>query len=127
MASLPTREQTQYFYDWSAGYGLSEITDYLNKIPQNQSVLVATEGSFGTLPNGLEIYFDKSENIRIQGIGFPNPRITPAMEAALSEGRLIYLIFNQDRLGEVDQSRLELIEKYPRPQGQTLLFFKIKS
>ena len=124
-APLPTREQTQYFYDWSAGFGLNEITNHLNQIPADQSVLVATEGSFGTLPNGLEIYFDQSANIRIQGIGFPNPRITEAMEVALTEGRLVYLVFNQDRLGEVDQSRLDLIEEYPRLKGEKLLFFKV--
>lgn len=126
-APLPIREQTQYFYDWSAGYGLTEITNYLNNLPQDQSVLVATEGSFGTLPNGLEIFFDQSENIHIQGIGFPKPRITEAMEVALNENRPVYLIFNQNRLGEVDPSRLKLIEKYPRLKGETLLFFKVLS
>jgi 4-amino-4-deoxy-L-arabinose transferase-like glycosyltransferase len=124
-APLPTREQTQYFFEWSAGYGLKEITDYLNHLPEDQSILVATEGSFGTLPNGLEIYFNQSPNIRIQGIGFPNPRITEAQETALVEGRQVYLVFNQDRLGEVDHSRLELIKEYPRTKGEVLLFFKV--
>jgi 4-amino-4-deoxy-L-arabinose transferase-like glycosyltransferase len=124
-APLPIREQSQYFYDWSAGYGLKEITNYLNHLPQDQSVLVATEGSFGTLPNGLEIYFNQSPNIRIQGIGFPNPRITEALEVALVEERQVYLVFNQDRLGEIDHSRLELINQYPRAKGETLLFFKV--
>ncbi len=126
-ASLPNWEKSQYFYDWSAGVGLKEITEYLNKLSSDQSALVATEGGFGTLPDGLQIYFNNSKNIRIQGIGFPKPPITEAMEVALSEGRQVYLVFNKDRLGEVDSSRLELIQKYPRLTGETLLFFKVKA
>ncbi|MFH2062200.1 MAG: glycosyltransferase family 39 protein, partial [Candidatus Beckwithbacteria bacterium] len=108
-APLPGREKTQYFYEWSAGYGLKAITNYLNKLPKDQDVLVATEGSFGTLPNGLEIFFDQSKKIRITGIGFPNPKITEALETSLLEGKSVFLVFNQDRLGAVDQSRLTLI------------------
>ncbi|MFH2062305.1 MAG: hypothetical protein ABIJ43_04950, partial [Candidatus Beckwithbacteria bacterium] len=63
--------------------------------------------------------------IRITGIGFPNPKITEALETSLLEGKSVFLVFNQDRLGAVDQSRLTLIEKYPRPQGEVLLFFKV--
>ena len=122
---LDSWEKSQYFYDWSSGYGLKEITSYLEKIPQDQSVLVATEGSFGTLPDGLQIYFNESPNVRIQGIGFPLVKITSAMEQALVDGRLVYLVFNQDRIGSYDKNRFELIDQYPRTSKKSLLFFKV--
>jgi len=118
-------EKNQYFYEWSSGYGIKEITAYLNQIPENQSVLVATEGSFGTLPDGLQIYFNSSPNIRVQGIGFPKNKINPSMEQALLDNRLVYLIFNQSRRGENDPSRLKLIAEYPRQNKDSLLFYKV--
>ena len=121
--------KNQYLHEWSAGYGLREITDYLNNLPKDKQVLVVTEGSFGTLPNGLEIYFDQSKNITILGIGFPSNKITSEMEASLQKGEQVYLVFNDSRLGEVDNSRLKIIAEYPRPSGpkgqEKLLFFEV--
>ncbi len=129
LAPLDNWEKTQYFYEWSAGYGLKEITDYLNNIPQDQSVLVSTEGGFGTLPNGLTIFFNTSPNIYIRGLGFPEEKITPAMEKALISNHQVYLVFNEHRLGDYNRSRLELIAEYPRPKNdkpqQKLLFFQV--
>jgi len=129
LTPLDNWEKGQYFYEWSAGYGLKEITDYLNNIPEDQSVLVATEGSFGTLPDGLQIFFNTSPNIHIQGIGFPEEKITPVMEKALSDNRQVYLVFNQGRLGNYNPKRLKLIAEYPRPKNEKpqekLLFFKV--
>ncbi|MFH1280360.1 MAG: hypothetical protein ABII08_01945, partial [Candidatus Beckwithbacteria bacterium] len=124
-APLPEREQTQYFYEWSAGYGLKEITNYLNKLPKDQDVLVATEGSFGTLPNGLEIFFDQSKNILIQGIGFPEDKIHQDMKNSLNEDKLVFLVFNKDRINHYDKNRFKLIEQYPRPSGEILLFLEL--
>ncbi|MFC1627029.1 ArnT family glycosyltransferase [Patescibacteria group bacterium] len=118
-------EKNQYFYQWSSGYGLKEITQYLASIPQDQSVLVVTEGSFGTLPDGLQIYFNSSPNVRIQGIGFPENKINASMEQSLLDNRQVYLVFNQSRFGGSDQSRLELINEYPRQNNDKLLFFKV--
>ncbi|MEA3355694.1 MAG: hypothetical protein U9Q63_04410, partial [Patescibacteria group bacterium] len=124
-APLNQWEKNQYFNNWSAGYGLSEITKYLKQLPKDKKILVATEGSFGTLPNGLEIFFDQSKNIHIQGIGFPKIKINQDMENSLAEDKLVFLVFNKDRIGDYNKNRLELIEQYPRPQGETLLFFKV--
>ena len=86
-SALHQAEKEQYFYSWVAGYGLKEVAQYLNNLSLNQPVLVATEGSFGTLPDGLKIYFSESKRIEISGVGFPSTTITPGMETALLEGK----------------------------------------
>ena len=64
--SLPKAERLGYFEMWTAGYGLKDIANYLVERKKDGSVVVATEGFFGTLPDGLYIYLDKA-NISVVG------------------------------------------------------------
>lgn len=56
---LPRSERSGYLEGWTAGYGLKEIAQFLMDESRNGLVVVGTEGSFGTLPDGLQIYLDK--------------------------------------------------------------------
>lgn len=118
-------ERDQYLQQWSSGYGLKEIKDYLNNLPQDKQVLVATEGSFGTLPNGLQIFFNQSDHIQILGVGFPDQTVTPAMEQALIEGKRVYLVANYQRYNFSAAERLNLIAEYPRLGGEKLMFYEV--
>jgi len=124
-APLDPWERDQYFQQWSSGYGLKEIKDYLNHLPQDKQVLVATEGSFGTLPNGLQIFFNQSDHIQILGVGFPDKTVTPAMEQALKEGKKVYLVANYSRYNFSAAGRLSLIAGYPRLGGERLMFYEV--
>lgn len=59
-APLPKAERRGYLEDWTAGYGLKEIAQLLEEKKKTGPVVVGTEGYFGTLPDGLQIYLDKS-------------------------------------------------------------------
>lgn len=123
---LPYIEKEQYFYTWSSGYGLKEITEFLNLLPADQKVVVATEGSFGTLPNGLDIYFYNHPSVQILGVGFPKNTVSPAMEQALVDGKKVYLVANAHRYNFSSVDRLLLVAAYPRPfttQPQEVLKF----
>ncbi|MCX6816772.1 MAG: glycosyltransferase family 39 protein [Candidatus Beckwithbacteria bacterium] len=124
-APLDPWERGQYLEEWSSGYGLKEIRNYLNNLPKDQSVVVATEGSFGTLPNGLEIYFNHSSNVQILGVGFPSKTVSPGMEQALAAGKKVYLVVNFHRYNLSDIQRLKLISEYPRPGGEKLMFYEV--
>lgn len=56
---LPRSERSGYLEGWTAGYGLKEVAQFLMDESRNGLVVVGTEGSFGTLPDGLMIYLDK--------------------------------------------------------------------
>ena len=64
--SLPKEERIGYFEDWTAGYGLKQISGFLINQSRTNEVVVGTDGFFGTLPDGLYIYLDKS-NISVVG------------------------------------------------------------
>src|SRR3989338_3641248 len=124
-APLHLAEKEQFFYDWSAGYGLEEIRQYLLALPTDKKIVVATENSFGTLPNGLEIYFSGHPNIQILGVGFPAGGMSSGMEQSLSEIKRLFLVANKDRYTFPSPDRLKLVGEYPRLKGQTLLFYEI--
>jgi len=125
-ANLPSAETVQYFESWSAGYGLKEIRDYLRTLPEGQKVIVATEGSFGTLPDGLSIYFFGDARIEIRGVGFPKTTLTEAMTVALTEGKRVFLVANWNRYNFSDAGRLTLIAEYPRLGGEKLMFYEVR-
>ncbi|HKZ35283.1 MAG TPA: glycosyltransferase family 39 protein [Patescibacteria group bacterium] len=122
---LPPAETVQYFESWSAGYGLKEIRNYLRTLPEGQKVMVATEGSFGTLPDGLSIYFFGDPKIEIKGVGFPKTTVNQDMETALTEGKRVFLVANWQRYTLTDVDRLKLIAEYPRPTGEKLMFYEV--
>lgn len=64
--SLPKEERIGYFEDWTAGYGFKEIGNFLLQESKKEKIVVGTEGFFGTLPDGIQIYLDKA-NVAIVG------------------------------------------------------------
>ncbi len=128
-APLHQAEKEQYLQGWAAGYGIKEIADYLKKLPKDKLILVATEGYFGTLPDGLVIYLDRAKGIIVQGVGEPIVYMPDELAPNLIEGKQAFLVVNNNRLLITNRSKLELIAEYPRPFGpkgqEKLLFFKV--
>jgi hypothetical protein len=66
-------DRAEYLEDWSSGQGIREVVAYINRAAQTHSIAVATEGSFGTLPDGITLFFHRRNvsNIYIEGINQP--------------------------------------------------------
>lgn len=109
-APLPRAERLGYFEQWTAGYGFSEIAKYLKDKAKLQSVVVGTEGFFGTLPDGLYIYLDKS-NISVVG---SHATISAQVRNAASD-HLTFFVGNKNNLqGAI--SGVKLIKLYPKAE-----------
>lgn len=121
-------EQEQYLFEWSAGYGIKEVADYMKALPADKDIVVATEGYFGTLPNGLQIYLDGVRHIHIYGVGQPIVYLPDEVTKALQEGKETYLVVNSTRMKIENTDRLELVAEYPKPTGrkgqEKLLLYK---
>jgi hypothetical protein len=66
-AKIANADSTQYVGSWSAGWGVSESVAFFSKEAKNQKIYVATEGTFGLMPETMEIYLIKNKNIIIKG------------------------------------------------------------
>jgi 4-amino-4-deoxy-L-arabinose transferase-like glycosyltransferase len=92
-APLPADERRGYLEDWTAGYGLKEIASFLINEKKQGSIVVGTEGYFGTLPEGLQIYLDKSGIPIIGGQATVSAQVR---EAAIENKA--YFVGNKNRL-----------------------------
>ncbi len=121
---LPATE-SGYTKEWTSGWGIKQAADYFKARAKVANVIVGTEGSFGTLPDGLQIYTDSIPQLTIigQGLGFTS---TPdQLINAKNHGDEVYLLINQSRLSIIDQTDISLFKKYPKPDGDQLLLFQL--
>jgi len=66
-APIADADRAQYLNGWAAGWGVNESIAYFQKQAKAQKIFVATEGTFGLMPESLEIYLIKNKNITIKG------------------------------------------------------------
>jgi 4-amino-4-deoxy-L-arabinose transferase-like glycosyltransferase len=139
-ANLPfvPEDSSQYLYEWSAGYGNSQVRDFIRErqaaLPKDGSkrIIVLTEGSFGTLPDGLLMYFhagDNAKTMEVHGIGVGVPRI-PEEYIEAAKNNEVYYVLNSHRFGIADQSNLKKVFEIERPaspkgKSPSLLFFQV--
>jgi 4-amino-4-deoxy-L-arabinose transferase-like glycosyltransferase len=134
-ASLPRSERSGYFEEWTAGYGINEVSQFLRtqyKNSPDQKIVVGTEGYFGTLPDGLQIYLNDIPEITIIGIGQPIKEIPEPLLESKTFGNKTYLVVNDSRmLFEVEEKKLRLINTYkkalrPDETRENLLFYEVE-
>lgn len=122
-------DKKQYLTEWSAGFGNKEVADFLKKEVLSQPLSLATEGFFGTLPDGISIYFDHSplnNKVEIFGVGQPIAGIGDSIKERLAS-KPVYLVVNEHRLMFDTSECCTQIARYERPyNGPALLLFKVK-
>ncbi len=109
--NLVSADKTQYLYEWSAGYGVRKTANLITELKQKQSVLVLTEGYFGTLPDALLMYFHQEnvENIHITGIGQPIKNLPSNLNHLIDDADQILLVANSHRIHlNLDEAKLLL-------------------
>lgn len=132
---LSRNERAGYLEDWTAGQGIYEVSWLLReewrREPESQ-MTVGTEGSFGTLPNALQVYLNDTKEIRVMGVGTVIISEIPKQLLDSREmGDKTYLVVNSTRFtGSAENLGLKLLAAYPkavRPDGsrEALLFFEV--
>ena len=109
-----TKTDRGYLEEWTAGYGVVEVAEIIKKEALERSVVVGTEGYFGLLPQGLEIYLEGTGRVNIVSY-YPLPSSLPP-EKLLEEakkGKGAYLLVNNTP-GDLSNSRMVLVAEYPK-------------
>ncbi|MDD5415710.1 MAG: glycosyltransferase family 39 protein [Candidatus Daviesbacteria bacterium] len=105
---LPKEERKGYFEDWTSGYGFSDIAKFLLEKSRDKKVVLGTAGSFGTLPDGIQIYLDKSKISIVTSSATISAQVRNA-----AKDNLTYFIGNKRDL-EGSASDIVLIKEYPK-------------
>lgn len=142
-ANLPRSERSGFLEEWTAGQGIKEISEYIKNrttnLPVGRQVVVGTEGFFGTLPDGLQIYLQNVPQITTIGVGLDFTKLPDSLVESQKADNDTYLVVNKSRFNaNPDKFGLELIAAYPkaiRPEGikesnifgpqDALLFYKL--
>lgn len=135
-ALLPPNERSGYLEVWTAGTGINEVANYIknqkSKLEnRDRGIVVGTEGFFGTLPDGLQIYIEDIPGVTVIGVGITLSDVHKSLIEAKKAGNKVYLVVNSTRFkGDADKLGLKLINSYlkaQRPDGtqESLLFFEV--
>lgn len=119
LADIPKAEKGQYLNDWPAGGGINETVAFLSQESKEKKVYVVTEGTFGLLPYGLEVYLYQNPNIEIQGI-WPLPKELPNEILEKTKTRPTYFVFNKTQIVPPDWP-IEFVAKYRKGIGKAYL------
>ncbi|MBU2632450.1 glycosyltransferase family 39 protein [Patescibacteria group bacterium] len=93
-AKIAGSDSNQYINNWSAGWGIKESTDFLSEKASKGKIYVGTEGTFGLLPAGLELYLVRNKNITLKGY-WPVEHSLPKESLDYAEKIPSYFIFYQ--------------------------------
>lgn len=124
--SLPQTD-SGYNISWTSGWGIKESASYLINRSHFANVIVGTEGYFGTLPDGLQIYTNQIPQLTILGIGIDITEIPANLVDAYQHGDEVYLLFNASRLklNTSEQSKVTLVRSFLKPDGDRLNLYKL--
>ena len=133
-ANLPRVERSGYLEEWTAGQGIKETADYLINEEKNnpdEQIVIGTEGYFGTLPDGLQMYLNSHPKIVVIGVGLNFDKLPNSLYESKKAGNKTYLLANTSRYyGDPEEKGLTLISEFPKaekPDGthESLLLFEV--
>jgi len=113
-AYLPRSERSGYLEEWTAGTGIAWVADYIKEEARNnpdRHIVVGTEGFFGTLPDGLQMYLEGVRNVTVIGVGLAIKDVHSSLVESYNSGNSTYLVVNSSRLDNVtpEQMGLEIV------------------
>jgi len=119
--------ESGYTTSWTSGWGIREASSYLINRSKTANVIVGTEGYFGTLPDGLQIYTNNIPRLTVFGVGLDLSTIPEKLINARNYGDEVYMLFNRSRLKLTphDSSLTTTISTYSKPDGDELLLLKL--
>lgn len=130
-APLSRIERSGYLEEWTAGQGIREVSAYLRQAAKSGSVLVGSEGFFGTPFSALQMYLNDVPNARIIGVGVWIDSVDEKLTNSLVDNQ-VFLVVNSSRfhVSDPESIGLKLIASYPksaRPDTtrEYLLFFQV--
>jgi hypothetical protein len=116
-ANLPRSERSGYLEEWTAGHGISEIANFIRQQSATEGVkiVVGTEGFFGTLPDGMQMYLNDQPQITVIGVGLNFEKLPNSLAESFEAGNKTYFVVNRSRFhSDLDTLGLKIIAEYPK-------------
>ena len=66
-SDVPLTDKFQYDIGWPSGWGIREAVSFFEEESQKGKIFVGTQGTFGLLPQTLDIYLGRNKNVTTKG------------------------------------------------------------
>ncbi len=94
IAPIADADRNQYVNNWSAGWGVKESVAFFKEKAKNEKIFIATEGTFGLMPETMEMYLITNKNVTIKGY-LPIENMLPKEALEYAKKMPSYFIFYQ--------------------------------
>lgn len=122
-AQIADEDRNQYINGWAAGWGVKESVAFFQSQAKNQKIYIATEGTFGLMPESMEIYLIQNKNITIKG--FWPLDIFPKEVLAAAKKMPTYFIFYQPQHQVLPSNYPTLKLIFEVKQGNTNDYYRV--
>lgn len=119
-ANLPRSERSGYLEEWTSGSGIYEASELIKNDQVNnpdRKIVVGTEGYFGTLPDGLQMYMNDMQEVTVVGVGLNFIDIPLPLQESRDFGNTTYFLVNSSRL-KISPDDLGLVKVMEWPKAQ---------
>ena len=123
-AQIAKADNSQYVNSWAAGWGVSESISFFKQKAQNEKIFIATEGTFGLMPEALEMYLLDNKNITIKGY-WPMDKFPKEVLDQASKTSTYFVFYQKDNQNIPVDFPLELI--FQVQQGNNNSYYRVYS
>ena len=122
-APIADADSNQYLNNWSAGWGVSESVSFFKEKAKSGKIFIATEGTFGLMPETMEMYLVENPNVTIKGYWPIGDRL-PKETLDYAKKMPVYFIFYQPEHRELKGDfPLKLI--FEVKQGNSNYYYRV--
>jgi 4-amino-4-deoxy-L-arabinose transferase-like glycosyltransferase len=131
-AKIADADKRQYITEWPAGGGVKESIKYFKEQAKKGPIFIGTEGTFGLMPAGLDIYLGNNKNITTKGY-WPVGEEVPKEVLENAKKMPTYFIFYQpcpscEYSGDApDTWPVTLISKFKKDENVYYSVYKINN
>jgi hypothetical protein len=116
-AFLPRSERSGYLEEWTAGAGIKEASEIVREryMEGENNIVVGTEGHFGTLPDGFQMYLNDIPEINVFGVGIDLDIVPESLVESKKADNNTYLLINSSRmLFDYKKENLDVVGVWPK-------------
>lgn len=119
-ARIADADSNQYVNSWASGWGVKESVNYFKEQAEKGDIYIATAGTFGLMPEALEIYLVQNPSITIKGY-WPVDAIPQEVLNKAKKMPTFLLTYQEEQEKLVGNQNLELIFKVKQGRADSYL------
>jgi hypothetical protein len=114
-----------YVSGWASGNGVKEIAEYVqNRAEEGKQIVVGTEGTFGLLPHGIELYTSGTPGLTITGY-YPIKEIPPLdLLSKVRYDNEVYFVLNNTQVSSVPDGLVE-VASYKKADDSYIRLYRL--